>query len=95
MAFVAFNFGDYKQYTNASVSTPTDGFEFLVVRVGVSSYVLPYIGEKNGVLLFGDNGVTFQPDQPDQLGSGLIDHIQKMTIAAIAMADMKVWAQRS
>ena len=29
------------------------------------------------------------------LGSGLIDHIQKMTIAAIAMADMKVWAQRS
>jgi putative transposase len=29
------------------------------------------------------------------LGSGLIDHIQKMTIAAIAMADMKVCAQRS
>ncbi len=29
------------------------------------------------------------------LGSGLIDHIQKMTMAAIAMADMKVWAQRS
>jgi hypothetical protein len=30
-----------------------------------------------------------------KLGSGLIDHIQKMTIAAIAMADMKVCAQRS
>jgi CRP-like cAMP-binding protein len=29
------------------------------------------------------------------LGSGLIGHIQKMTIAAITMADMKVWAQRS
>jgi hypothetical protein len=29
------------------------------------------------------------------LGSGLIDHIQKMTIAAMAIADMKVWAQRS
>ncbi len=29
------------------------------------------------------------------LGSGLIDHIQKMTMAAMAMADMKVWAQRS
>lgn len=29
------------------------------------------------------------------LGSGLIDYIQKMTIAAMAMADMKVWAQRS
>ena len=29
------------------------------------------------------------------LGSGLIDHIQKMTIAAMAMADMNVWAQRS
>jgi hypothetical protein len=29
------------------------------------------------------------------LGSGLIDHIQKMTMAAMAIADMKVWAQRS
>jgi len=29
------------------------------------------------------------------LGSGLIDHIQKMTMAAIAMADMKVCAHRS
>ena len=29
------------------------------------------------------------------LGSGLIDHIQKMMIAAIAIADMNVWAQRS
>jgi hypothetical protein len=30
-----------------------------------------------------------------ELGSGLIDHIQKMTMAAMAMADMKVCAQRS
>ena len=30
-----------------------------------------------------------------KLGSGLIDHIQKMTMAAIAMADMKVCAHRS
>jgi len=29
------------------------------------------------------------------LGSGLIDHIQKITKAAIAIADIKVWAQRS
>ncbi len=29
------------------------------------------------------------------LGSGLIDHSQKMTVAAMVMADMKVWAQRS
>jgi hypothetical protein len=29
------------------------------------------------------------------LGSGLIDHSQKMTVAAMAMADMKVCAQRS
>jgi hypothetical protein len=36
----------------------------------------------------------FVADQP-ALGSGLIDHIQKMTIAAMAIADMKVWAQRS
>ena len=31
----------------------------------------------------------------DDLGSGLIDHSQKMTVAAIQMADMKVWAHRS
>ena len=31
----------------------------------------------------------------EELGSGLIDHIQKMTMAAMTMADMKVWAQRS
>jgi hypothetical protein len=30
-----------------------------------------------------------------QLGSGLIDQSQKMTVAAMQMADMKVWAQRS
>ena len=29
------------------------------------------------------------------LGSGLIDLSQKMTVAAMQMADMKVWAQRS
>ena len=31
----------------------------------------------------------------DALGSGLIDHSQKMTVAAMQMADMKVCAQRS
>ncbi len=30
-----------------------------------------------------------------QLGSGLIDHSQKMTTAAMQIADMKVWAHRS
>jgi hypothetical protein len=29
------------------------------------------------------------------LGSGLIDQSQKMTAAAMQMADMKVWAHRS
>ena len=29
------------------------------------------------------------------LGSGLIDHNQKTTAAAMQIADMKVWAQRS
>ena len=29
------------------------------------------------------------------LGSGLIDQSQKMTVAAMQIADMKVWAQRS
>ena len=28
-------------------------------------------------------------------GSGLIDHIQKITVAAMQIADMKVWAHRS
>ncbi len=32
---------------------------------------------------------------PDGLGSGLIDHSQKMTVAAMQMADMKVCAHRS
>jgi hypothetical protein len=27
-------------------------------------------------------------------GSGLVDHRQKMKVAAMQMADMKVWAQR-
>jgi hypothetical protein len=30
-----------------------------------------------------------------ELGSGLIDHNQKMTIAAMQIAEKKVWAQRS
>ena len=30
-----------------------------------------------------------------KLGSGLIDQSQKQKVAAIVMADMKVWAQRS
>ena len=30
-----------------------------------------------------------------ELGSGLIDQSQKMTAAAMQMADMKVWAHRS
>jgi peptidoglycan/LPS O-acetylase OafA/YrhL len=32
---------------------------------------------------------------PIELGSGLIDHSQKMTMAAMQIADMKVWAHRS
>ena len=32
---------------------------------------------------------------PKDLGSGLIDHNQKMTAAAMAMAEKKVWAHRS
>jgi hypothetical protein len=31
----------------------------------------------------------------EKLGSGLIDHNQKMTVAAMQMADMKVWAHLS
>jgi hypothetical protein len=47
--------------------------------------------EATGMSIFGTVDQTATHD----LGSGLIDHIQKMTIAAIAMADMKVCAQRS
>ena len=39
---------------------------------------------------------AFPDGQPClNLGSGLIDQSQKMTVAAIAMADLKAWAQRS
>ncbi|MCG5487527.1 MAG: FAD-dependent monooxygenase [Sinorhizobium meliloti] len=31
----------------------------------------------------------------DKLGSGLVDESQKMTVAAMQMAEKKVWAQRS
>ena len=31
----------------------------------------------------------------DELGSGLIDQSQKMTAAAMQMAEKKVWAHRS
>ncbi len=34
-------------------------------------------------------------DTSSHLGSGLIDQSQKMMAAAMEMADMKVWAQRS
>ena len=33
--------------------------------------------------------------RPELLGSGLIDQSQKMTEAAMQIADMKVWAHRS
>jgi hypothetical protein len=32
---------------------------------------------------------------PGHLGSGLIDQSQKMSVAAMQMADIKVWAHRS
>src|ERR1019366_9546606 len=38
--------------------------------------------------------VAVQEEDVD-LGSGLIDHSQKMTVAAMQIADMKVWAHRS
>ena len=38
---------------------------------------------------------SMQKSGMEQLGSGLMVHNQSMTIAAIAMADMNVWAQRS
>ena len=42
-----------------------------------------------------DTGFSSVEVIDEDLSSGLIDHIQKMTMAAIAIADMKVWAQRS
>ncbi len=34
-------------------------------------------------------------EKGDDLGSGLIDQIQKITVAAMQMAEKKVWAHRS
>jgi hypothetical protein len=36
-----------------------------------------------------------QPLTEEELGSGLVDQSQKMTVAAMQMAEKKVWAQRS
>lgn len=43
----------------------------------------------------GDKFALIVDTETTGLGFGLIDHIQKMTMAAMAIADMKVWAQRS
>jgi hypothetical protein len=39
--------------------------------------------------------IKSRKQEGDRLGSGLIDQSQKMTVAAMEMADMKVWAHRS
>ena len=64
----------------------------MIVRVGCEADILVVfeMGGKQPVI---PRGVNVQPR--DILGSGLIDQSQKMTVAAMQMADMKVCAQRS
>ena len=50
-----------------------------------------YVFRVEGVSISDQVNATLQGD----LGSGLIDQSQKMTVAAMAMAEKKVWAQRS
>lgn len=72
------------------------GFE--VTQPSVAKYMV----KRRGRLSQGS--LTFLPNHaPDiaamdlfvDLGSGLIDQSQKITLAAMQMADMKVWAHRS
>ena len=51
-----------------------------------------YIGRKAGTV---KRPGTAHKRAVISLGSGLIDHIQKIIVAAMQIADMKVWAQRS
>ncbi len=59
----------------------------IVIRLVVIMYVTHPLSLRNVENVALDNDPA--------LGSGLIDHSQKMTVAAMAMADMKVWAHRS
>jgi hypothetical protein len=45
--------------------------------------------------MFVERGERYDMRTTDDLGSGLIDQSQKITAAAMQMADMKVWAHRS
>jgi hypothetical protein len=58
--------------------------DFTTNTLALITTYIPIVG--SGLAVYGAVNV---------LGSGLIDHIQKMTMAAMAIADMKVWAQRS
>jgi hypothetical protein len=58
-----------------------------------------FVGRNADVVIYAKGKALYRWDKLAwrivDLGSGLIDHIQKMTMAAMAIADMKVWAQRS
>ena len=64
-------------------------------RPSVSQMVpLPVTGMRSRLYRLG-NEAQISLGFRGHLGSGLIDQSQKMTIAAMEIADMKVWAQRS
>jgi hypothetical protein len=48
-----------------------------------------------GILKFATKELIETELSNHQLGSGLIDHSQKMTVAAMQMAEKNVWAHRS
>jgi hypothetical protein len=63
----------------------------------------PDVGRIVPVGRAGEHELTYELRDPSSavptdgapLGSGLIDHSQKMTVAAMQMADINVWAHRS
>ena len=77
-------------YTRVSV------YALMLAAAGIPLYIhLPQFASSNLGIGLGTIGLILLLIRLIDPGSGLIDHIQKMMIAAIAIADMNVWSQRS
>jgi hypothetical protein len=76
------------------VETQPAGLQWIIEGAGRSRYrfkLVPATRVKPNLALA---AITI-PDATPELGSGLIDQSQNMTVAAMQMAEKKVWAQRS
>ena len=65
------------------------------INYEASSTMSAHIGMSTGLPPSETLPFKLAPELSETLGSGLIVHSQKMTAAAMQIADMKVWAHRS